>query len=465
MTSEARTPIKVDPATGLKTFDTRAAKANDKIVGKGYSVLDDDALKVLPEPPPGANFNAEEQAKYQAFKETRRGAADYMPMEGEFAKYLDDVYSEPPGRARGAHRRVRHPRRRRRVRRAAALAQAEPGRLRRRPLLREGRRRRRHVVLEPLPGHRLRRRVVQLLPAARGDGLRPVDEVRLRLRDPRVLPGDGDPVRLLRPLPVPHHRREDGVGRGQRALDRLHRPRRRHAGALRDPRQRHPHQPEAGPHRGHGDVPGRVVPHVALGLRRRPRGQADRHHRHRRHGGAGDPRAGQGRRRAVRVPAHPVDDRRARPARDDRRGARDVGQRAGLGARPARPLRQDLGRAHGHPGQRRLPRRQGRRLQGAQGPRAPAVAGGADREAARLELPDHGADPGPRRRHRRGSRRRRRRSSRTTRTAASARRSTTSTCRRSTCPTSTSSTPRRSASPRSTSAASSTTASSTRSTC
>ena len=29
--------------------------------------------------------------------------------------------------------------------------------------------------------------------------------------------------------------------------------------------------PEAGPHRGHGDVPGRVVPHLALELRHRPR--------------------------------------------------------------------------------------------------------------------------------------------------------------------------------------------------
>ncbi|MBC8239057.1 MAG: NAD(P)/FAD-dependent oxidoreductase [Alphaproteobacteria bacterium] len=41
-------------------------------------------------------FNAEEQAKYRAFKETRRGAADYMAMEGEFSKYLEDVYSADP---------------------------------------------------------------------------------------------------------------------------------------------------------------------------------------------------------------------------------------------------------------------------------------------------------------------------------------------------------------------------------
>ena len=37
---------------------------------------------------------------------------------------------------------------------------------------------------------------------------------------------------------------------------------------------------------------------------------------------------------------------------------------------PARPLRQDLGRPHGDQGQRRLPGRQGRRLQGAQAARA-----------------------------------------------------------------------------------------------
>jgi cation diffusion facilitator CzcD-associated flavoprotein CzcO len=88
--------INVDPVTGRKTFDTRAAKATERIQGKGYSIVDDEALTALPEPPPGAKFDAEEQAQYKAFKEARRGAADYMTMEGEFAKYLQDVYSEPP---------------------------------------------------------------------------------------------------------------------------------------------------------------------------------------------------------------------------------------------------------------------------------------------------------------------------------------------------------------------------------
>src|SRR5215471_10223285 len=88
--------VRINPETGLKVFNTRAAKASEKIAGKGYSVLADQKLKELPELPPGATFNAEEQAKYRAFKEVRRGAADYMAMEGEFKKYLDDVYSEPP---------------------------------------------------------------------------------------------------------------------------------------------------------------------------------------------------------------------------------------------------------------------------------------------------------------------------------------------------------------------------------
>ena len=88
--------IRVDPASGLKVFDTRAAKANERIAGKGYSVVTDAALTALPELPAGATFNAEEQAKYRAFKEARRGAADYIPMEGDFAKYLADVYSAEP---------------------------------------------------------------------------------------------------------------------------------------------------------------------------------------------------------------------------------------------------------------------------------------------------------------------------------------------------------------------------------
>ncbi|HIF10015.1 MAG TPA: hypothetical protein EYQ81_09320, partial [Sneathiellales bacterium] len=57
--------IQIDPNTGLKIFNTRASIANDKITGKGYSVIEDEALTTLPPAPPGAAFNAEEQAQYR----------------------------------------------------------------------------------------------------------------------------------------------------------------------------------------------------------------------------------------------------------------------------------------------------------------------------------------------------------------------------------------------------------------
>ncbi len=89
-------PVSIDPATGFKRFSTRAAPASERITGQGYGLVADEHLKALPEPPAGAVFDAEEQARYRQFKEARRGAADYMAIEGAFSSYLDDVYSAPP---------------------------------------------------------------------------------------------------------------------------------------------------------------------------------------------------------------------------------------------------------------------------------------------------------------------------------------------------------------------------------
>ena len=72
----SRAAVSSDPRTGLKVFNTRAAKASDKIRGKGYSLVEDESLKTLPPEPAGAVFNAEEQARYREFKEARRGAAE-----------------------------------------------------------------------------------------------------------------------------------------------------------------------------------------------------------------------------------------------------------------------------------------------------------------------------------------------------------------------------------------------------
>ena len=55
-----------------------------------------------------------------------------------------------------------------------------------------------------------------------------------------------------------------------------------------DPGQRHPDDAEAGAHRWHGEVQGRVVPHLTLGLQHRSARQAGRHHRHWRDRGTGD---------------------------------------------------------------------------------------------------------------------------------------------------------------------------------
>ena len=43
-------PIRTDETTGLKLFNTRAAKASEKIAGKGYSPVADEALTTLPPP-------------------------------------------------------------------------------------------------------------------------------------------------------------------------------------------------------------------------------------------------------------------------------------------------------------------------------------------------------------------------------------------------------------------------------
>ncbi len=85
--------VRTDPETGLKVFNTRAAGTDAEVTCSGYAVVNDDGLKTLPPPPPGATFNADEQAKYRAFKEARRGAADFRAMEGDFARYLEDVHS------------------------------------------------------------------------------------------------------------------------------------------------------------------------------------------------------------------------------------------------------------------------------------------------------------------------------------------------------------------------------------
>ena len=378
MTGERPTPISVDPATGLKIFaDARRAGRPPTRVSTGYSVVTDERLTTLPPQPPGARVQ-------------RRGAGEVprvqgsAPRRGRLHGDGGRVRQVPRGRLLGAA--GRRARRSPTSARSSWSAPASPGCCCGTSCSEAGFTDVRFCekggdvggtwYWNRYPGHRLRRRVVQLPAAARGDGLRPDDEVRVGLRDPRVLPEDGREVRLLRPLPVPHHRRGDRVGRGDRPLDRVHRPRRRHAGPLRDPRQRHPHHARSWPaskawrrSRATSFHTSRWNYNVDLD------GQAGRHHRHRRHRRAGDPRAGQDRRASSTCSSA----RRRRstcatsaPPRPEEieTWANEPGWAR---ARRARFAKISAG-PHGDPGQRRLPRRQGRRLQGAQAARARADA-------------------------------------------------------------------------------------------
>ncbi len=139
----------------MKVFDTRAAPGGS-ITGSGYGVLTDVSLKVLPEQPAGAVFDAVEQAKYRAYKEARRGAADYMAMEGEFSEVpRERVLAEPvPREALTDECEIL-------VVGAAGFAGLSLGTSHdasrassRRPVCEKGGRRR-HVVLEPISRHRL----------------------------------------------------------------------------------------------------------------------------------------------------------------------------------------------------------------------------------------------------------------------------------------------------------------------
>ncbi len=96
MTSPAHPAVRIDPVSGYKLFNTRAEKASERVAGKGYDVTDDPAKLALPALKPGARFDAEEQARYRAFNDVRKGTDDYIAMEGTFARYLEDHYSTAP---------------------------------------------------------------------------------------------------------------------------------------------------------------------------------------------------------------------------------------------------------------------------------------------------------------------------------------------------------------------------------
>ena len=271
-----------------------------------------------------------------------------------FARYLDDPYTPVEPRAR--EDRSRHLRlRRRRIRRAGDRRAPGRGRREGRAHRREGRRLRRHLVLEPLSRRAVRHGVDGLHAAARRDRPRPTEKYahapeilahcrrigrHFGLYDNALFHTEVEDLSwdAGRSRWVVRTNRGDGftaqfIGHGHRS-------------AACSQAARHP---------GHRDVRRALLPHQPLGLRlyrrrsaRRAddeaRRQARRHHRHRRHGRSvrSSPRAsGEG---ALRLPAHALVGRRPRQRTDRSRLVR-LDRLARLAAALA-------GELHGEPGRR-----------------------------------------------------------------------------------------------------------------
>jgi choline dehydrogenase len=141
------------------------------------------------------------------------------------------------------------------------------------PHHREGRRLRRHLVLEPLSRRGLRRRKLHLPAAARRDRLHAHGKYARAHRDPRALPAHRP---AFRPVPAALFQTEITDMAWDEDLDPLdhhHQPRRCPEGALRRAGRRPLNRPKLPGIPGRGDLQGPQLPHQPLGLRlhrRRP---------------------------------------------------------------------------------------------------------------------------------------------------------------------------------------------------
>ena len=216
------------------------------------------------------------------------------------------------------------------------------------------------------PGAQCDIEVVLLSAAARRTRLHAEGEVLLRTGDLRALAAHRQHVQSLRDGVLPDQSDQPALGRRHRALDRLHRPRRRHEGALRGDGDRAAEPAEAAVGAGHRRVRGPHVPHQSLGLqlhRRRSQRrshetgrQARRDHRHRCNGDSERAARRRPRETPVRVSTHAVVGGLARQ-QTDRYELGEVVE-AGLAARAAREFQCDGHRPADvrRPRQRRLDR-------------------------------------------------------------------------------------------------------------
>ena len=429
-------PIRTHAITGLKIFNTRAAKATDKIAGKGYSVVDDEALKVLPAAARRARCSTPRSRRSTASSRRLAGAPPTTwRWRASSARYLEDVYSAPP------------------VEREPLTDECDilvvgagfAGLLLWYKLREAG-----FVDVRfcekggdvggtwywnRYPGIACDVESYSYLPLLEEMGYFPTMKFASGFEIleycQKMAEKFGFYDHCLFHTTVEKTEWDEATGRWTVYTDRGDAMRARFVilanGILTSPKLARIEGMET--------LQGRVVPHLALGLQRRPRRAS------------ASASSAPARPPCRRSPSWPRSSRSstcssarrrrstcATSARPSRRRSTTWSKRAGLGARPgaARFAKISAG-PHGDPGQRRLPRRQGRRLQGAQAARARAVARGADRRSSSTRTSGSWSRSAPGSTPSSRTRRPPRRSSRTTPTAASGRRSTTSTCRRSTC--------------------------------
>ena len=218
--------------------------------------------------------------------------------------------------------------RRRRLQRPARGARLREAGLDRHPHGREGRRLRRHLVLEPLSrGVQCDIESYIYLPLLEELGYMPKEKYSYGRRDP----GDhsqriGHHFDLYRDACFQTQVDRPDLGRRVARWTVRHRPRRRDDRPLRRDGDRGAAPAEAAGHPWRRVLRGPHLPHEPVGLRlhrrrhrRRPRParrQAGRHHRHRGDGGPVHPPSRRGRGAPVRLPAHPVVGRRPRQPAD-----------------------------------------------------------------------------------------------------------------------------------------------------
>jgi thioredoxin reductase len=92
----ARPAVSVDPITGRKRFDTRARRFTGPPSWGGYAVVGDEALKTLPDAPAEAHFDERARARYDDYKQARRGTGSFVALAKSNLSFKEDPFATDP---------------------------------------------------------------------------------------------------------------------------------------------------------------------------------------------------------------------------------------------------------------------------------------------------------------------------------------------------------------------------------